>query len=278
MSYRPEHSAPPEIYYGDEEARRYTTNTHIRTIQVEMCERALEMLLLSKDETNFILDIGCGSGISGNVLADNNNFWVGVDISQSMLNEALVNGCNSEGDLILCDIGNKMGFRNHTFDGAISISALQWLCVANKSSEDPFKRLLTFFKWLYMCLNFNARAAIQFYPENEHQLEMILSAASKCSFGGGLVVDFPNSTKAKKYYLCIWPGVTGLPQHLPQALVDEEEEEEHVSVLKDARRKKKGKKMSVRERIIHKKEQQRRRGIETRPDTRYTGRRRPTRF
>jgi len=32
---------------------------------------------------------------------------------------------------------------------------------------------------------------------------MITSAAMKSGFTGGLVVDYPNSTKAKKYYLVI---------------------------------------------------------------------------
>jgi 18S rRNA (guanine1575-N7)-methyltransferase len=39
----------------------------------------------------------------------------------------------------------------------------------------------------------------QFYPENESQVELITSAALRNGFQGGVVVDFPNSTKAKKY-------------------------------------------------------------------------------
>lgn len=36
---------------------------------------------------------------------------------------------------------------------------------------------------------------------------MITSAAMKCGFSGGLIVDYPNSAKAKKYYLIIEAGV-----------------------------------------------------------------------
>ncbi|GFE53031.1 HUSSY-3 like methyltransferase [Babesia ovis] len=280
MATRPEHLAPPEIYYNSEEARRYTVNTHIRDIQIAMSQRATEMLLLPEDECSLVLDIGCGSGISGSVLNDNNNFWVGVDISSFMLDEALENGCDREGDMILGDIGEPLNFKPQSFDGAISISALQWLCVANKSSHDPYKRLLTFFKWLYRSLNYGARAAIQFYPENAEQIEMITSAATRCSFGGGLVVDFPESSKAKKYYLCIWAGMTGLPQKMPQALVESDSEEETVPTVgsNQRRNKRKKKQETIRQRIINKKQQQRKRGIETRPDTKYTGRPRPSRF
>jgi 18S rRNA (guanine1575-N7)-methyltransferase len=47
---------------------------------------------------------------------------------------------------------------------------------------------------------------MQFYPDGKHQLEMITSAALKAGFSGGLVVDYPNSTKAKKYFLVIEAG------------------------------------------------------------------------
>lgn len=35
---------------------------------------------------------------------------------------------------------------------------------------------------------------------------MIMSAATRAGFGGGLVVDYPNSKKAKKFYLVVWSG------------------------------------------------------------------------
>lgn len=36
---------------------------------------------------------------------------------------------------------------------------------------------------------------------------MITSAAMKSGFSGGLVIDYPNSAKAKKYYLVLEAGV-----------------------------------------------------------------------
>lgn len=70
--------------------------------------------------------------------------------------------------------------------------------------------MITFFKSVYKSLKFGGRVvgissqqAFQFYPENEEQLEMITNAAIKCGFSGGLVVDYPNSALAKKYYLVL---------------------------------------------------------------------------
>ena len=54
-----------------------------------------------------------------------------------------------EGDLFLWDMGDGLSFRPGTFDGVISISALQWLCNADKSYHRPHKRLLKFFTSLY---------------------------------------------------------------------------------------------------------------------------------
>lgn len=49
-----------------------------------MAERAVELCLLP-DEPCLILDIGCGVGISGELLMDLGHFWIGIDISPSML-------------------------------------------------------------------------------------------------------------------------------------------------------------------------------------------------
>ena len=37
------------------------------------------------------------------------------------------------------------------------------------------------------------------YPENAQQMEMITASAMRCGFTGGMVVDFPNSTKVIPY-------------------------------------------------------------------------------
>ena len=61
-----------------------------------------------------------------------------------------------------------------------------------------------------------ARAVFQFYPENSSQIEMITSQSMKAGFTGGLVVDFPNSAKAKKYFLVLM--TSGANQQMPRAL------------------------------------------------------------
>lgn len=275
MARRPEHVAPPEIFYNAEEAEKYSNNTRIIEIQVEMAERAIELLALPEDESCLVLDIGCGSGLSGSVLEDSDHIWIGIDIAKAMLDIAVER--EVEGDLILGDMGQGMPFKAGTFDGAVSISALQWLCNADKTSHNPQKRLYNFFSTLFSCLTRSARAVFQFYPENSDQIELVTSQAMKAGFYGGLVVDYPNSTKAKKYFLVLMTG--GVAQ-LPPALGNEAEERRVAytkkrEMIKAAR----GKPLKKsRDWILQKKERRRRQGRDTRPDTKYTGRKRSGRF
>lgn len=188
-------------------------STRIMEIQEDMANRAFELLNLNTNEPLMLLDIGCGSGLSGQVLERDNHIWIGIDISQPMLNVALDR--EVEGDLILTDMGQGMPFRPGTFDGAISVSALQWLCNADKSHHNPQKRMYKFFSTLFACLTRTSRAVFQFYPENVEQIELVTHEAMRAGFFGGLVVDYPNSSKAKKYYLVL---MTGGSATLPQAL------------------------------------------------------------
>jgi len=73
-----------------------------------------------------------------------------MDISASMLDIALAR--DVEGDLLLADIGQGVPVRPGTFDAAISISAVQWLCNAESSETSPQGRLARFFGGLYASL------------------------------------------------------------------------------------------------------------------------------
>ncbi|XP_076233274.1 18S rRNA (guanine-N(7))-methyltransferase isoform X2 [Calliopsis andreniformis] len=244
-------------------------------IQEQMCKRAIELLLLPEDENLLLLDIGCGSGLSGSVIEEYGYTWIGIDISSAMLGVALER--EVEGDLILGDMGQGIPFRAGTFDGAISISALQWLCNADKSSYNPSKRLYTFFSTLFSCLSRSARAVFQFYPENSEQIELITTQATKAGFYGGVVVDFPNSTKAKKFFLVL---MTGGPAVLPQALGTNDNGTVISYISKREQIKKaRGKPLkNSRDWIAEKKERRRKQGKNVREDSKYTGRRRCSKF
>lgn len=297
MSIRPERQAPPEIFYNDKEARKYTTSSRIVKIQAKLSERALELLALPDDAVpRLLLDIGCGSGLSGETLSESGHHWIGMDISESMLEVAVER--ETEGDLLLSDIGQGLGFRPGTLDGAISISAVQWLCNADKTCNHPRLRLKAFFGSLYKSLARGARAVLQLYPENAAQLEMISSAAMKSGFSGGLVVDYPHSTRAKKYFLVLSCGPPSTSTALPKGkegseMVSDSEESgseeegegntvnvsERQRPAKKQRRENGKKNIKGRSWVLKKKEQRRHRGYANVPeDSKYTGRKRKVQF
>ena len=62
---RPELTAPAQYFYDDAEAKKYTTSSRVIEIQERLTERALELLNFPRDDRpRFLLDIGCGSGLS----------------------------------------------------------------------------------------------------------------------------------------------------------------------------------------------------------------------
>ncbi|CAG8605287.1 44_t:CDS:2, partial [Paraglomus occultum] len=148
-------------------------------------KRALELLNLPSNTSCYLLDIGCGSGLSE------------VALEREV-----------EGDLFLQDVGQGLGFR--PWSNKYSISALQWLCNADKQSHNPRARLHRFFLTLYSCLRRGARAVFQFYPENDDKCELIMNIAMRYGFDGGMVIDFPNSKKKEDgyyypYHKCLVP-------------------------------------------------------------------------
>lgn len=286
---RPEHTAPPEIFYNDDEAAKYTSNSRMIAIQEALTQRALELLALPPDGVpRLLLDVGCGSGLSGEALTSAGHTWVGLDISAAMLDVAAER--EVEGDVLLADMGHGLPLRQGLFDGAISISAVQWLCNADKSSHDPRRRLKAFFESLYRCLARGARAVLQVYPENAAQAEMLVAAAMKVGFSGGLVVDYPHSTRAKKYFLVLMVGPSS---YVPQARGADggepggsEDDEDMAEVRVEGRQRRGKKKQQAKPRgsgaqlrtkswLLKKKAQMRAKGYAAIPvDTKYTGRKR----
>jgi 18S rRNA (guanine1575-N7)-methyltransferase len=101
------------------------------------------------DLARFFLSFpGCGSGLSTAILEQQGHTVVGMDISPSMLDIAISRD-DIDGDMMLADMGQGLPYRPGTFDGAVSISALQWLCNADKKVNNPVKRINVFFQKLY---------------------------------------------------------------------------------------------------------------------------------
>lgn len=79
---RPENEAlPADMFYS--EAKKYAFSSRMNVIQTDIASRCLDFLQL--DRQSLILDLGCGTGISGRELGRNGHYWIGCDISRDML-------------------------------------------------------------------------------------------------------------------------------------------------------------------------------------------------
>lgn len=103
----------------------------------------------------------------------------------------------------------------------------------------------------------------QFYPSSDDQIQLITSIAQKAGFGGGVVVDYPNSNKARKVFLCLYVGGGGgQQQQIPQGLDGDVVEDGKVrfekrrarDLRKDKNGKRKSQKVIDRDWILRKKE------------------------
>lgn len=262
---RPEEQAPPEIFYNAHESTKYHNNSRIQAIQAQMSVRALELLAL--ECPSLVLDVGCGSGLSGECIWEEGHVWVGMDISGDMLAVALDRA--AQGDMLLADMGDGVPFRAGTFDAVLSISALQWLCNADTSTAEPRHRLARFFATLYASLKRGGKVVAQFYPSSEKQTDLIVSAAHRAGFGGGVVIDNPDSKKARKFYICLVAGPTSESLNfegvaMPQAKANNRRAAPPVK--------------GSREWIRQKKEVLKKKGRVVKRDSKFTGRSRGPRF
>jgi 18S rRNA (guanine1575-N7)-methyltransferase len=231
-----------------------------------MTHRALSLLNLSA--SSLILDIGAGSGLSGSILTSEGHEWIGLDISASMLALALER--EVEGDLFLADAGQGVPFRPGTFDAAISISAVQWLCNAESSLESAEGRLKRFFEGLYACLKRGGRAVCQFYPKDDRQKKMVAQAAIRAGFGAGLLED-GQGTKQVKVYLVLTVGHSGDITSVINGMDVDVEDHRRSGKRKDG-------KTSKRDEILKTKARLERKGRVVKATTKYTGRKRRIQF
>ncbi|KAG9396030.1 S-adenosyl-L-methionine-dependent methyltransferase [Carpediemonas membranifera] len=276
----PEETAPAQFFYDAAEAKKYTKQSHVKKVQSEMAARAVQMLMIPEsDHVPLILDLGCGSGLSGAALTEAGYHWFGMDVAPEMLHLAKAETT----DLIQMDIGNGVPFAANTFDGCISVSVLQWLCHSYATSQNPRWRLMKLFSDLYAVLRVGARAVFQWYPQNADQLTLVMDCAYKCGFKGGEVIDYPNSAKNKKHYLCLFAQAAENRSKvaLPEPLLNEHEA---VNLTRERAPKRlhertKTIKKGSKQYVMMKKQRNRRLGKEGVPlDSKYTARKRKDRF
>jgi len=157
-----------------------------------------------KEEPFIILDLGCGTGFSTEILIERGFRVVGVDILPDMLSKVkikknhLKNQNNLE--LLLADI-NYIPLRSSSINHAISISAYNFIIHKAESIRDKTKITHKTAKYLYKLLKPDGRIIIEFYPKDDHELEIFTSSFNNNGFNGFFVKQNPNQKSGQTFLL-----------------------------------------------------------------------------
>ncbi|MFW9899462.1 MAG: class I SAM-dependent methyltransferase [Candidatus Thorarchaeota archaeon] len=149
-----------------------------------------------------ILDLGCGTGFSSEALIENGFRVIGVDILSDMLTIAnqkkkIIENSNLE--LILADI-NYLPLKFNSIHHIISISTYNFI-THEKYGREKRKVVNNTAKYLNKILKGSGRVIIEFYPENEEELDLYNSSFVNNGFEGFLVKKKQNQKAGQTYLL-----------------------------------------------------------------------------
>jgi len=202
-SYLGNNSLDYESSIWMERNQKKTTLLSLQYLYDERLDK-LEKPDFLRDERFFILDLGCGTGFSTEILIERGFRVVGVDVLHDMLSKVkikknhLKNQNNLE--LILADI-NYIPLRGSSINHAISISAYNFITHRAKSIRDKTKIVNNTAKYLYKLLKPDGRIIIEFYPKNDLELKMFSSSFNNNGFNGFVVKQNPNQKSGQTFLL-----------------------------------------------------------------------------
>lgn len=156
-------------------------------------------------ENNYlIVDLGCGTGFSSEVLVENGHRVIGIDILMDMLSKAKNKKKflkkEKELELILADI-NYLPIKQASIDHIISISAYNFIIHRKNLISDISKTINNTARYLKKVLNPNGRIVIEFYPKDEKELNSFISSFKDNGFDGFMVKKDPIQKSGQTFLL-----------------------------------------------------------------------------
>lgn len=157
-----------------------------------------------------VLDLGCGTGFSSEMLAIQGFNVVGIEILTDMvahLKHKLKSKfleIRKKLNFILADI-NHLPIRAFSINHIFSISAYNFITHGVNTLKDKMRIVNNSTKSLYRILKPNGRVIIEFYPQDEKELNLFVSTFKNNNFNGYYLKDNPNQ-KAGQTFLLLKKG------------------------------------------------------------------------
>lgn len=192
--FLPENTVNPEIFYQNQKIRELVSSNRSINIQTNLSLRGLSLLGVPDQRKPLILiDIGCGTGLTQNVLNFKKFFSIGVDIMFNMVKISSKKK-NKVFDFILLDLTKFiLPIKKGKIDFMISISAFQWF----KKSDLYQLSKRTIIKF-WRKLKKNGRSMVQFYPPSHGYLKIIFKIFENTTESNSLFID--HTQKKKKNF------------------------------------------------------------------------------
>ena len=194
----------PDSYIGDQ-ALEYDSSNWTERNQKITTYRCIE-LLYDQNLGNFadydnnellLLDLGCGSGFSTEVLLEKKFRVVSIDILPDMLHYFREKKIDNS-LIILADI-RELPIRDNKIDYIISVSSFNFIYEDLYDDAEKNRVLRRTSKAIRDIMRENGRIVIEFYPESENDIKLLTKAFKSAGFDGFFVKDNPNKRKEQNY-------------------------------------------------------------------------------
>ena len=151
-----------------------------------------------------ILDLGCGTGYSSEILIQNGFKVIAIDILYDMISKAREKKRISDNfkdlEFILSDI-NNLPIRVNSIDHIISISSYNFIINGLENYGEKVKLLSDTGQYLHKILKQHGRMVLEFYPKDDNELKMFNKSFIKNGFEGYLVKSNPHQKSGQTFLL-----------------------------------------------------------------------------
>jgi len=153
--------------------------------------------------SNIILELGCGTGFSSEIILNHGFRVIGIDILWDMLSlakEKFRDNKSNHLHFIMADI-NYLPIRMKKIDHVLSVSAYNFIIHGLKSTQQIKKVLNATTRQINDCLKAHGRVIIEFYPKNEKELTLFVESFLNNGFEGFMIKKKPNQKGGQTFLL-----------------------------------------------------------------------------
>jgi SAM-dependent methyltransferase len=158
---------------------------------------------IQKEKSYLILDLGCGTGFSSEILLEYGHRVIGIEILKDMIDLALRKKKiykSRDLELILADI-NYIPLKPNIINHILSISAYNFIIYGRENLRDKRKVVINTAKQLNKQLKRNGRIIIEFYPKDDEELSLFKSSFINNGFDGFIIKKHPKQKSGQTFLL-----------------------------------------------------------------------------